>query len=79
MKKNGTFFYMRLDFTTTPRTLITLIWRKLFILMSYAWNFRQQIRSAWSSLVCYTVSSRNAPPDWGEALRDDTNNGCVAD
>ena len=25
----------------------------------------------------FLVSSRNAPPQWGGALRDDTKNGCV--
>ena len=43
--KPGTFGYMRLYFTTTPRRLITSLWRKLFNLMRYPWNFRQQIRS----------------------------------
>ena len=53
----GTFGYMRLYFTTTPRRLITSLWRKLFNLMRYPWNFRQQIRSVWSSRINRAIDS----------------------
>ena len=39
--------------------------------------FRQ--RSVQSPTQPLFVSSRNAPPQWGGALRDETNNGCVGD
>ena len=36
-------------------------------------------QSSQSATKLFLVSSRNAPPHWGGALRDDTKNGCVAD
>ena len=36
-------------------------------------------QSSQSATQPFLVSSRNAPPHWGGALRDDTKNGCVAD
>ena len=32
-----------------------------------------------SATQAFLVSSRNAPPWWGGALHDDTENACVAD
>ena len=37
------------------------------------------LRQSQSATQPFLVSSRNAPPHWGGALRDDTKNGCVAD
>ena len=48
---------MRLYYTTTPRRLITSLWRKLFNLMRYSWNFRQQIRSVRSSCINRAIDS----------------------
>ena len=39
----------------------------------------QKWLKAQSATQPFLVSSRNAPPHWGRALRDDTKNGCVAD
>ena len=41
-------------------------------------------REKYLSLVSFAavirvVTSRNAPPQWGGALRDDPNNGCEGD
>ena len=41
--ERGSFGYTRLCFTTTPQRLITSLRRKLFNLMRYSWDFRQQI------------------------------------
>ena len=38
----------------------------------------KQVRT-WSATRPFSVSSRNAPPQWGGALRDDSKNGCSAD
>ena len=48
-------------------------------LSSTAGRFFFFTQSSQSATKLFLVSSRNAPPHWGGALRDDTKNGCVAD
>ena len=64
----GAFCYMRLYLTTTPRRLVTSLWRKLFNLMRYPWNltfaskFVQYDRAALTELL--TVKKQRQRISW---------------